>query len=80
MRAEGLKLTQHYRVRVCVRPHVRPCSRDFTRPRAYSQQWLAFEAAGQRQPALLPEDVTIAEVLKQAGYATGGDWQVGLWR
>ncbi len=77
MRAEGLKLTQHYSGSCMCAPTrsalMTGLHTGHTRIRnngSHLQKGL---------PVLLDEDVTVAEVLKQVGYATGaiGKWGLG---
>lgn len=80
MRAEGLKLTQHYSGSCMCAPTRSSLLTGFhTGHGRIRNNGSHLKPVGKGQPALLPEDVTIAEVLKQAGYATGviGKWGCG---
>ncbi|MCB1228411.1 MAG: sulfatase-like hydrolase/transferase, partial [Verrucomicrobiales bacterium] len=77
MRAEGLKLTQHYSGScMCA-----PTRSAFLTGQHTGHTRIRNNGSHLRKsnPALLPEDVTVAEVLKKAGYATGviGKWGCG---
>ncbi len=80
MRAEGLKLTQHYSGSCMCAPTRSSLLTGFhTGHGRIRNNGSHLRPPGKGQPALLPEDVTMAEVLKQAGYATGviGKWGCG---
>ena len=80
MRAEGLKFTQHYSGS-CMCAPTRAClmtglHTGHARVRANGSH---LKAGSEGRVPLLDSDVTVAEVLKQAGYATGviGKWGLG---
>jgi arylsulfatase A len=80
MRAEGLKLTQHYSGSCMCAPTRSSLLTGFhTGHGRIRNNGSHLRPPGKGQPTLLLEDVTMAEVLKQAGYATGviGKWGCG---
>lgn len=80
MRAEGLKLTQHYSGSCMCAPTRSSLLTGFhTGHGRIRNNGSHLSPPGKGQPTLLPEDVTIGEVLKQAGYGTGviGKWGCG---
>ena len=80
MRAEGLKLTQHYSGScMCAPTRSSLLTGLHTGHGRIRNNGSHLSPQGKGQPTLLPEDVTIAEVLKTAGYTTGviGKWGCG---
>lgn len=80
MRAEGLKLTQHYSGSCMCAPTRSSLLTGFhTGHGRIRNNGSHLSPPGKGQPTLLPEDVTIAEVMKKAGYSTGviGKWGCG---
>ena len=80
MRDEGLKLTQHYSGSCMCAPTRSSLLTGFhTGHGRIRNNGSHLSPPGKGQPTLLPEDVTIGEVMKQAGYTTGviGKWGCG---
>ena len=80
MRAEGLKFTQHYSGSSLCAPTRSSLLTGLHTGHARVRGNSSFlKPDGNGRVALLPEDVTIGEVLKEAGYTTGviGKWGVG---
>jgi len=80
MRAEGMKLTQHYSGScMCAPTRSSLLTGLHTGHGRIRNNGSHLRPPGKGQPALMPEDVTLAEVLKQAGYTTGviGKWGCG---
>lgn len=75
MAKEGRKLTSHYGAPVCSPSRAALMTGSYPK-RALPIAHVLFPAS---QVGLSPEEVTIAEVLKQAGYATAciGKWHLG---
>lgn len=79
MAAEGLRLTSFYAAPVCTPSRAALMTGAYPiRTGLQTGSWHPVLMPGDRH-GLAPEEVTVAEVLKQAGYATGivGKWHLG---